>query len=53
MMLPKLALLCAAVSLAIAAPATAQMNMPPGMHMPGMKMPAPAKRKPAAKKPAA
>ena len=52
MLLPKLALLGAAASLAVAAPATAQMNMPPGMHMPGMKMPAP-KKKVAAKKPTA
>ena len=41
-------LLGAAAALAIAAPASAQMNMPPGMHMPGMKMPAP--KKAAAKK---
>ena len=40
----KLRLLLGAVAaLAVAAPATAQMNMPPGMHMPGMKMPAPKK----------
>jgi copper resistance protein B len=52
----KLALLGAAASFAFAAPATAQMTMPPGMHMPGMTMPAkkpPAKKKPAAKKKAA
>lgn len=41
---PKLRLLFgAAVSLAIATPTAAQMNMPPGMHMPGMKMPMPKK----------
>ena len=50
---PKLRLLLgAAVALAVAAPASAQMNMNmPGMHMPGMKMPAPKKKAPA-KKPA-
>ena len=50
-------LLGAAAALAIAAPTSAQMNMPPGMHMPGMKMPAPrkaaAKTKAPAKKKAA
>lgn len=55
---PKLRLLLgAAAALAIAAPASAQMNMPPGMHMPGMKMPAPkkvaVKKKAPAKKKAA
>jgi copper resistance protein B len=44
-------LLGAAAALAIAAPASAQMNMP-GMHIPGMKMPPP-KKKAAAKKKAA
>lgn len=43
-------LLGAAAALAIAAPATAQMSMPPGMHMPGMKMPAPKKKAPVQKK---
>ena len=42
-------LLGAAAALAIATPASAQMNMPPGMHMPGMTMP-PAKKAPAKKK---
>jgi copper resistance protein B len=37
-------------ALALAVPAQAQMNMPPGMHMPGMKMPAPKKAAPAKKK---
>ena len=47
---PKLRLLIgAAAALAIAAPASAQMNMPPGTKMPGMNMPAP-KKKAAAKK---
>ena len=41
----------ATAMLALAAPATAQMNMP-GMSMPGMKMPMPTKKKPLAKKPA-
>jgi copper resistance protein B len=48
-------LLAATATLAVTAPAAAQMshaNMP-GMNMPGMKMPMPAKKKPAAKKPAA
>ncbi|MGE5564465.1 MAG: copper resistance protein B [Bacillota bacterium] len=54
MALRKIALLGAAASFALAAPAAAQMNMNmPGMHMPGMKMPAPKKKKKAAaKKPA-
>lgn len=39
----------ACAALVTAAPATAQMSMPPGMHMPGMKMPAP-KKAPAKKK---
>ena len=42
-------LIGAAAALAIAVPASAQMNMPPGMHMPGMKMP-PAKKKVPVKK---
>ncbi len=45
--------LAATAALAVSAPSTAQMNMPPGMHMPGMKMPMPAKKNPVAKKPAA
>lgn len=53
MPLPKIALLSAAASFALATPAFAQMNMNmPGMHMPGMKMPPPKKTAPA-KKPAA
>ena len=48
---PKLRLLIgAAAVIAIAAPASAQMTMPPGMQMPGMKMPAPKKKAPAKKK---
>jgi copper resistance protein B len=51
---PKFALLAAAASLVVAAPAAAQhQGHMPGMPMPGMKMPPPAKKKPAAKKPAA
>lgn len=48
---PKLRLLLgAAAALAIAVPASAQMSMPPGMHMPGMKMPSTKKKAPAKKK---
>lgn len=48
-----LALLAGTAALALAVPAQAQMNMPPGMMMPGMKMPAPKKKVAPAKKKAA
>jgi copper resistance protein B len=48
-----LALSATVTALALAIPAQAQMNMPPGMHMPDMKMPAPKKKATPAKKKAA